>query len=187
MLSSQQSFNRNKLAVDYIIELLGSQSIRTKQDTGYNVLTPEGHKIRVCSAFPRIRKNSKIIRFTLTEKSISESTHLAFVEMNEDGQPIDCRITPMSGIRTLCKCTALPDGKSYSMSMEYDRVKEMENIMFFRTKGQKVIYIKEGADDHTHAYVQIPNQETEKVSRWTLGEFKCLICGKIRKLAIGMV
>jgi hypothetical protein len=73
------------------------------------------------------------------------------------------------------------------MSIDYDKMKGMEDIIHFRTKGQKVIYIEEGGFDHTHAYVQVPGQDVEKVSRWAVGEFRCLICSKTRKLATGMV
>ena len=187
MPSAQQSFNRNKIAVEYVMGLFGAESKKASQDTGYNVLTPEGYRIRVCSVFPRERKTSKTIRFTLTEKSLTESTHLCLVEMDVEGKPIDCRIASIGEVRTLCKHTKLPDNKSYSMSIEYEKVTQMEDIILFRTKGQKVIYINEGGCEHVHAYVPIPNQETEKVSRWAVCEFRCLICGKTRKLATGMI
>ncbi len=187
MPSSQQSFSRNKIAVDYVMSLFGSGCVKVGQETGYNLETPEGYKIRVCSAFPRERKTSKTVRFTLTEKSLASSSHLCIVEMSADGKPVDGRIMPISEIRSQCKFTPLPDGKSYSMSIEYSKMLDMESIIVFRTKGQKVIYIKEGDSDHKHAYAPLPQQETEKVSRWAVAEFKCLICGKTRKLAIGMI
>lgn len=187
MPSSKQSFNRNKIAISYVSDLLGGNCETVKQDTGFNLITPEGNKIRVCSVFPRIRKNSKTIRFTLTQKTMLSSNYIAFVEVENEDNPIDCRIASVSDVKNACKYTLLPDGKSYSMSMDYDKMKEMENIIHFRTKGQKVIYINEAGADHTHAYVQVPGQDTEKVSRWTLCEFRCLICSKIRKLATGMV
>ncbi len=187
MPSAQQSFNRNKIAVEYVMSFFGPECKKVGQETGYNVFTPEGYKIRVCSTFPRERKSSKTIRFTLTEKTLNESTHLCLVEMDTDGKPINCRITPIGSVRNLCKYTLLPDNKSYSMSIEYEKVEKMENLIFFRTKGQKVIYINESGFDHVHAYVPIPDQESEKVSRWSISEFKCLICAKTRKLATGMI
>ena len=187
MPSSKQSFNRNKIAIDYVDNLFGGNCERVKQDTGYNIISQEGYRVRVCSVFPRIRKNSKTIRFTLTEKTMMKSNYVAFVEVDKQDYPIDCRIASVSDIRAACKYTLLPDGKSYSMSIEYEKMKEMEDVIHFRTKGQKVIYINEPGCDHTHAYVQVPDQEIEKVSRWTVGEFRCLICSKARKLATGMV
>ena len=187
MPSSQQSFNRNKIAVEYIMGLFGAASQKVGQETGYNVLTPEGFKIRVCSVFPRERKTSKTIRFTLTEKTLQESTHLCLVELDSEGQPMSCKITPIVEVRNLCKYTPLPDNKSYSMSIEYEKVQSLEDVIIFRTKGQKVIYIKEQDCDHTHVFVPIPNQESEKISRWSVSEFKCMICGKTRKLATGMI
>lgn len=187
MPSAQQSFNRNKIAVEYVMSLFGEGCTKVGQETGYNLETSEGYRIRICSAFPRERKSSKTIRFTLTEKSIAVSTHLCIVELSADNKPLDAKIIPISDIRHLCKYTMLPDNKSYSMSIDYAKVKEMESIIAFRTKGQKVIYIKEGGCDHSHAYVPIPQQETEKLSHWSVAEFKCLICGKTRKLAIGPV
>ena len=116
-----------------------------------------------------------------------KSNYIAFVEVDRQDMPIDCRVASVSDVRAACKYTTLPDGKSYSMSIEYEKMKEMEDVIHFRTKGQKVIYINEQGFDHTHAYVQVPDQEIEKVSRWTVGEFRCLICSKVRKLATGMV
>ena len=183
MPSAQQSFNRNKIAVDYVINLFGEGCTRVGQETGYNIETPEGFKVRICSAFPRERKTSKTIRFTLTEKSLKESSHLCIVEMSAEGKPVDGKIIPISEVRNACKFTPLPDGKSYSMSVSYERVKEMQSIIAFRTRDQKVIYIKEGNSDHTHAYVIIPDQDSEVSGNWSVAEFKCLICGKTRKLA----
>ncbi|MDQ7823473.1 MAG: hypothetical protein RDV48_11805 [Candidatus Eremiobacteraeota bacterium] len=187
MPSAKESFNRNKLAIDYVINLFGTNCERVKQEAGFNLITPEGYKVRVCSVYPRVRKNSKTIRFTLTEKTMIESNYLAFVEMDREDKPIDCKIASISDVRAACKYTPLPDGKSFSMSIEYDKMKLMESVIHFRTKGQKVIYINEAGFDHTHAYIQVPGQDIEKVSRWTVGEFRCLICSKTRKLAIGMV
>jgi hypothetical protein len=185
--SSTDSFNRNKIAIDYVINLFGGNCQRVKQETGFNLISQEGYKVRVCSVFPRILRNSKTIRFTLTEKTMMESNYIAFVEVDTENRPIDCRIASVSDVRAACKYTQLPDGKSYSMSIDYDKMKEMESVIHFRTKGQKVIYINEGGADHTHAYIQVPGQDVEKVSRWAVGEFRCLICSKTRKLATGMV
>lgn len=187
MPSAQQSFSRNKIAVEYVIGLFGAETKKVGQETGYNILTGEGYKIRVCSVFPRERKTSKTIRFTLTQKSLKESTHLCLVEIDSEGKPINCKIVPISETKTLCKHTLLPDNKSYSMSIDYEKVVKMEDLIIFRTKGQKVIYINESGFDHIHAYVPIPHQESEKISRWSVSEFKCLICGKTRKLATGMI
>ncbi|MHC9539100.1 MAG: hypothetical protein AB9903_06230 [Vulcanimicrobiota bacterium] len=187
MPSSTQSFNRNKIAIEFVINLFGGNCQRVKQETGFNLITAEGYKVRVCSVYPRILRSSKTIRFTLTEKTMIESNFIAFVEMDTEDKPADCKIASVSDVRAACKYTILPDGKSYSMSIDYDKMKAMESVILFRTKGQKVIYIEEGGCDHTHAYIQVPGQEVEKVSRWAVGEFRCLICSKTRKLATGMV
>lgn len=187
MPSAQQSFNRNKIAVEYVISMFGEGAIKVGQDTGYNVQTPEGYKIRVCSVFPRERKSSKTLRFTLTEKSLFASTHLCLVELDPEGHPTNCRITPMGSVQRLCKLTPLPAQKAFSMSMDYANTEQMDTLIGFRTKGQKVIYVNEAGYDHIHAYVPVPNKESEKISRWSVSEFKCLICSKTRKLATGML
>ena len=61
MPSAQQSFNRNKIAVEYVMSLFGEGCTKVGQETGYNLETSEGYRIRICSAFPRERKSSKTI------------------------------------------------------------------------------------------------------------------------------
>lgn len=186
MPSSKQSFNRNKIAVDYVMELFGEGCVRVGQDAGYNIETSDGLKIRICSAFPRERKTTKTVRFTLTVKSLEASTHLCIVEIDANGNPVDGRIIPILESRRISKVTQLPGGKSFSMSVPYEKVKEMPDIMSFRVKDKKVVYIKEGDADHTHAYVQMAEREPDKTGRISTADFKCMICGKIRTLGIAI-